>query len=61
MSLLSDLTGMPDGPNGPTQQQLDAWPNCVVPDCPNKACLDLGSDKCHPHTTGKPFKAWDQP
>lgn len=29
---------------------LRDWPNCEVPDCPNKACLRLDSDKCYPHT-----------
>lgn len=34
------------------QELLDEWPNCSVPDCPNKASLRLRSDKCHPHTEG---------
>lgn len=31
---------------------LVAWPNCAVPDCPNKACLMLNSARCYAHTTG---------
>jgi hypothetical protein len=33
---------------------LDAWPNCSVPDCSNKSCLSLYSLKCWPHTVGQP-------
>ena len=33
---------------------VDDWPNCIVPDCPNKCCLRLKSDKCWPHTVGAP-------
>lgn len=32
------------------------WPNCIVADCPNMACLRLVSDKCWPHTVGAPLK-----
>jgi len=38
---------------------LGDWPNCSVPDCPNKACLHLESDKCWPHTVGQPFNCHD--
>jgi hypothetical protein len=31
---------------------LSGWPNCPIPDCPNKICLSLDSDKCWPHTVG---------
>lgn len=34
---------------------LDKWPNCPIPDCPNKICLRLRSDKCCPHTVGVPL------
>jgi hypothetical protein len=27
---------------------LDAWPNCAVPDCENKACRWAGTARCHP-------------
>jgi hypothetical protein len=36
------------------QSILDSWPNCAVPDCPNKTCLKLDSDKCWPHTVNAP-------
>ena len=39
---------------------LGNWPNCSVPDCPNKCCLALNSEKCHPHTTGKPAVIKDE-
>jgi hypothetical protein len=38
---------------------LGEWPNCTVPDCPNKACLHLVSPKCWPHTVGQPFNCHD--
>jgi hypothetical protein len=28
------------------------WQNCSIPDCPNKVCLHLQSNKCWPHTVG---------
>lgn len=37
------------------QEVLDSWPNCEVPDCPNKCCLSLNSAKCFPHTMGLPL------
>ncbi len=40
-------------------KEMGAWPNCAVPDCPNKTCLHLGSDKCWPHTVGQPFNCHD--
>lgn len=36
-------------------RRLSGWPNCSVPDCPNKSCLHLYSDKCWPHTVGQPL------
>ncbi len=36
-----------------SQEVLDNWPNCSVPDCPNKICKWLSKDKCHPHATGR--------
>lgn len=33
-----------------TQEQLDAWANCAVPDCDGK--VTHKSDKCYPHTHG---------
>jgi hypothetical protein len=42
-------TGHPTTPTL-TQEQLDAWANCEVPDCGNKVTHD--SDKCYPHTHG---------
>jgi hypothetical protein len=38
---------------------MGEWPNCAVPDCPNKTCLHLSSDKCWPHTVGQPFNCHD--
>jgi hypothetical protein len=38
---------------------MGEWPNCSVPDCPNKSCLHLASDKCWPHTVGLPFNCHD--
>lgn len=26
---------------------LDDWPNCPTPDCPNKVCLWAGTGVCH--------------
>jgi hypothetical protein len=40
-------------------EALGQWPNCTIPDCPNKACLHLGSDRCWPHTVGQPFNCHD--
>lgn len=40
-----------------TEKFLNNWPNCIVPDCPNKCCRALNSDKCHPHTTGQSLVA----
>lgn len=34
---------------------LEEWPNCSVPDCPNKIACRLDSDKCWPHTVGMPL------
>lgn len=28
---------------------LDTWPGCTVPDCPNKANLGAGTGLCFPH------------
>ena len=36
-------------------QSMKKWPNCAVPDCPNKSCLSLHSEYCWPHTVGQPF------
>lgn len=33
---------------------LDLWPNCAVPNCPNKCCLALESRYCYPHTRYHP-------
>lgn len=41
-------------------EALAMWPNCAVPDCPNKSSLRLGSDKCHPHTTGEGVIPWNK-
>ncbi len=27
------------------------WPDCAVPECPNKCCLRLNSKYCWPHTS----------
>lgn len=39
-------------PNELTQEEFDAWPDCVVEGCQNKCCLALGSKFCFPHTPG---------
>jgi hypothetical protein len=39
---------------------LEAWPNCVVADCPFKSCLSLRSDKCYGHTLGLPIPDPDE-
>lgn len=41
------------------EPDLSWWPNCSVPDCPNKVCLRLYSDKCWPHTVGQTFNCHD--
>jgi hypothetical protein len=38
------------------QAHLKLWPNCAVPDCPNKCCLRLRSEFCYPHTKGLPLQ-----
>ena len=30
--------------------QEDGWDMCLMPDCPNKACLWGGTGFCHPHS-----------
>ena len=34
--------------------ELEDWPNCNVPDCPNKSTHN--SERCYPHTFGLPLK-----
>lgn len=34
----------------PSQETLDAWPDCIVHGCENKCSLRLNSGYCHPHT-----------
>lgn len=41
------------------EQVLSLWPNCSVPDCPNK-CFEPLSDKCFPHWRGLPFLPHDE-
>ena len=28
---------------------MSSWPNCIVADCSNKACLGLSEKLCFPH------------
>lgn len=30
----------------------NGWPNCTEPECVNKSCRALNSDKCFVHTRG---------
>lgn len=30
------------------EEELEAWPNCKTPDCPNKCCRVMGSEYCSP-------------
>lgn len=32
------------------EQELLAWPNCITPDCKNKACASENSKYCFPCT-----------
>ena len=38
--------------------QIWTWPDCSEPDCTNKSCLRLDSDKCYPHSLGFNPEAW---
>jgi hypothetical protein len=35
-----------------TDEELEAWPNCSVPDCAYKVCTWLGGDRCYAHSLG---------
>jgi len=42
-----------------SEEEYDAWPDCLVAGCSNKVCLALDSDKCFPHTDGNQHvKRW---
>ena len=34
----------------PTQEELDAWPDCPKRGCENKVCQWAGSGLCYPHS-----------
>lgn len=38
---------------------METWPNCIVPDCPGKACLWLDGVRCWPHNVGLPLDWMD--
>lgn len=41
-------------------ERIQDWPNCSVPDCPNKICIRLHSGKCWPHTMHLPINFYEK-